>query len=268
MQSPSETALDAEARDFWERGYLVVRGAFARAEMEVVRAAIDGHPGMRAHAERARERSDAGARPSFATLWVWNDTGGSDVFAKAARSAKVVDRLERIFGDEVYGYHFKVALKYPGVVGFSYHQDYAYWYEMGNLFPDMASVFIAVDRATRDNGCLRVVEGSHRLGRIEHVHRGPGDSGADPERLEQVLRVLPEAVLELEQGDLVIFHCNTLHASDDNRSPDSRIALLGCFNTRHNSPYKSVHGHPSWHRQERITDPITRADLANLPEFS
>ena len=224
---------------------------------------------MQAHAQRALERSSGPTRPSFETIFVWNDTAGVDVFAKATRSHKVVDRFEAIFGDEVYVYHNKIALKYPGVVGFSYHQDYAYWYKMGNLFPDMGTVYIAVDRATRENGCLKVVAGSHLLGRLDHVDRVPGsDTGVDPGRLREVLKALPEDVLEMEPGDMVLFHCNTLHASDDNRSNASRVALLGCYNTRHNSPYEQVHGHPAFHHQERIREPITEADLENLPDFA
>ena len=260
--------LQEEVAQFWRQGYLVVRGAFAAAEMDILREVIRRHEAMSAHAERAKAVSAGPTRPSFETLFVWNDTAGDDVFSKATRSYKVVDRLEAIFEDEVYVYHNKVALKYPGVVGFSYHQDYAYWYQMGNIFPDMASVFIAVDRATRENGCLKVIAGSHKLGRLDHVERGSiSDSGVDPERLEQVLKVLPEVELELEPGDMVLFHCNTLHASDDNHSGESRIALLGCFNTRHNTPYKSTYGHPGYHSQAKIRDAITRADLQNLPDF-
>lgn len=264
-----QARLREDAAAFWKQGFVVVRGIFKREEMEILKQVIARHAGMTAHAERARERSAGATRPSFDTVFVWNDTARRDVFAKATRSYKIMDRLEAIFGDEVYVYHNKIALKYPGVVGFSHHQDYAYWYEMGNLYPDMATVFIAVDPATRDNGCLRLVQGSHKLGRIEHVYRdGVSDSGVEPARLEQVLKRMPEVPIELEPGDIVIFHCNVLHASADNHSADSRIALLGCYNTKHNDPYKSVYGHPGYHPQEKLHEEITAADMDNLPDFS
>ena len=268
-RAPPSPDLEREAASFWKRGYVVVPGAFKKEEMAVLKEIVGRHAGMKAHAARALERSAGATRPSFETIFVWNDTGGRDAFAKATRSHRIIDRLEAIFGDEVYVYHNKIALKYPGVVGFSHHQDYAYWYKMGNLHPDMATCFIAVDRATRRNGCLKLVEGSHVLGRIDHVERdGVSDSGVDPERLEQVLERMPEVPIELESGDAVIFHCNVLHASDDNRSDESRIGLLGCYNTKHNSPYKSAHGHPSYVRQDKLADEITRADLDNLPDFT
>jgi ectoine hydroxylase-related dioxygenase (phytanoyl-CoA dioxygenase family) len=262
-------SLQEEAASFWERGFLVVRNVFKKEEMAVLRQIVTRHAEMKAHAARVLLRSAGKTRPSFDSIFVWNDTAGRDAFAKATRSHKIFDRLEAIFGDEVYVYHNKVAQKYPGVVGFSHHQDYAYWYEMGCLYPDMATAFIAIDRATLANGCLKLVEGSHKLGRLNHVQRdGISDSGVDPQRLEQILKHMPEVAIELEIGDAVIFHCNILHASDDNESNESRIGLLGCYNTKHNDPYKSQHGHPGWHRQEKLAEEITPADLDNLPDFS
>ena len=106
------------------------------------------------------------------------------------------------------------------------------------------------------------------MGRVEHVYRdGVSDSGVDPERLAQLLKVMPEVPIELEVGDVAIFHCNTIHSSADNHSSESRIGLLGCYNTRHNDPYKTAHGHPGWQVQPKIEEPITEADRQNLPDF-
>lgn len=268
LRPGSARILKDEVLTFCKQGFIVVRGVFKQEEMAILKGIITRHPGMKAHAARALERSQGTTRPSFETVYVWNDTAGKDAFAKATRSHRIIDRLEAFFGDQVYVYHNKVALKYPGVVGFSYHQDYAYWYDMGNLYPDMATAYIAIDRATQANGCLKLIEGSHKLGRLNHVHRdGVSDSGVDPERLEQIVKALPEVSITLEVGDVVIFHCNVLHGSDDNHSGESRIGLLGCYNTRHNEPYKSVHGHPGYHPQEKLADEITAADLENLPDF-
>ena len=69
---------------------------------------------------------------------------------------------EQILGGEVYHYHSKMILKDAKVGGaWTWHQDYGYWYQNGVLFPDLISVFIAVDPCTKENGCLQVIEGSH-----------------------------------------------------------------------------------------------------------
>ena len=58
---------------------------------------------------------------------------------------------------------------------------YRYWYNNGCLLPEMGSVFIPVDNCTKENGCLKVLDGSHKLGRINHILEGD-QAGADPER--------------------------------------------------------------------------------------
>lgn len=261
-----ERAVEFES--FWEKGYLVVRRVFEKDEMQVIKRVVDSQPGMSLHAEDIRRKISRGERPSFETIFVWNDTSNYDVFSKAVRSHKIVERLECFYQDEVYVYHNKVTLKYPGVVGFLYHQDYAYWYNMGNLYPDMAAVFIAVDESTRKNGCLRIIEGSHKLGRIDHIYNnGVSDSGACPDRLKAITQRLPEVYVELNIGDVVFFHCNTLHGSDDNHSSDSRIALIGTYNTKHNDPYIANLSHPRFQVQAKVYGRITEDDGDNLPDF-
>jgi ectoine hydroxylase len=256
------------AAEFWRRGFVVLRNVFAPEEMGVLGRVITSNATMNQRSERVHAKYKAGAFPSFETIFVWNDTLATDVFAKATRNHKIIDVLESSFDDRVYVYHNKVTLKYPGMPGFRFHQDYYYWYYMGNLYPDMATAFIAVDPATRSNGCLNVIEGSHKLGRLEHKHYdGMSDSGVDPERLRFVRERLPERPLELDVGDVAIFHCNTLHGADSNESDSSRLALLGCYNTRHNDPCNDGL-HPRFMDQPKIYEPITDADANDLPVFT
>ena len=86
----------------------------------------------------------------------------------------------------------------------------------------MGSAFIAVDRATRENGCLQVVRGSHSLGRIDHVLTGE-QAGADMERVREVLKRQELVHVEMEPGDVLFFHCNTLHRSDQNKSENPAL---------------------------------------------
>jgi len=80
---------------------------------------------------------------------------------------------ELLGGQEIYHYHSKLMMKSAEVGGrHVWHQDYGYWYENGCLTPDMGSVFIALDPCTKENGCLRVLSGSHKMGRLDHVSIG------------------------------------------------------------------------------------------------
>jgi len=264
-----DALIEADHTFFWKHGYVIVRNVFSPQEMAIAKEAIANHEGMNSHVGTIKSKIDEGKHSSFSTIFVWNDTAGNDLFAKLTRNHQIFDRIGRFFEDQPYVYHNKVALKYPGINGFSYHQDYFYWYGMGCLYPDMATVMIAVDPATRENGCLRVLDGSHKLGRVEHVFDPVlEDSAVEKERLEVIRLHCREVHLELGAGDIAIFHCNTLHGSDDNASDQSRIGLLGCYNTKHNNPYKAtVSGHPFYQEQSAVYEKVTRADLNHLPNF-
>eukprot|EP01046_Picozoa_sp_COSAG06_P042522 COSAG06_NODE_5430_length_3485_cov_5.309214_2_plen_159_part_00 len=125
--------------------------------------------------------------------------------------------------------------------------DYGYWYNNGALYPDFCSCMVAVDSATRDNGCLEVIRGSHKLGRLEHG-TVRGQNGADPERVALAQASGMETVqCELEPGWGVFFHANTLHHSAANRSPGNpRWGLVCCYNTRGNGALNGTENHPSY----------------------
>jgi ectoine hydroxylase-related dioxygenase (phytanoyl-CoA dioxygenase family) len=108
---------------------------------------------------------------------------------------------------------------------------------------------IAVDQATTENGCLQVIRGSHKLGRIDHVQRGD-QTGADEERVAAALERLDLVHVELAPGSAVIFHGNTLHRSDQNVSDNPRWAFICCYNTRRNDPWKESK-HPRYSPLER-----------------
>jgi ectoine hydroxylase-related dioxygenase (phytanoyl-CoA dioxygenase family) len=126
----------------------------------------------------------------------------------------------------------------------AWHQDYGYWYDNGCLFPYLGSCMIAVDRATKENGCLQVLRGSHHMGRVNHVKIGD-QTGADPERVQAAVERLELVHCELEPGSAIFFHCNLLHRSDQNKSDNPRWAFISCYNTQGNDPYKESR-HPRY----------------------
>jgi ectoine hydroxylase len=232
---------------FRSDGYLLIRSLFAADEAEILARAAKEDAALK---ENAFDRADGAG--GVAKLALWNQAG-EDLWGAVARCERMVDAMEQLLGDEVYHWHSKMSIKEPFTGGaWHWHQDFGYWYNNGCLFPDMGSVMIAVDPNTRENGCLQVLRGSHKLGRIDHGQFGE-QSGADPERVEAALGRLELVYCEMAPGDAVFFHSNTLHRSDQNRSPNPRWSLLCCYNTRHNNPYKSSH-HPFYEKLEKLPD--------------
>ena len=171
-------------------------------------------------------------------------------YAAIVRCERIVKPMQTLLGDEVYHYHHKMMLKEPKVGGaWEWHQDYGYWYSNGCLFPDMASCLIAVDRATQANGCLQVLKGSHKMGRVDHVKTGD-QTGADMARVDAALQRMELVYCELEPGDAIFFHGNLLHRSDQNTSDHPRWSLICCYNTRHNDPFFTGGRHPNYHPLE------------------
>jgi len=234
--------LTAEQITAFERdGYLAVASLFDPEEMA----------GLLHVAKSDRElvgesyvRKDHAGRET--RLVLRNDLDDNSVYTAIVRSHRVAATMQRLLGDEVYHYHHKMMLKEPHIGGaWEWHQDYGYWYNFGCLFPDLASCLIAVDRATRANGCLQVLRGSHRLGRIDHGQTGD-QIGADPERVAAAVERFELIYCEMDPGDGLFFHANLLHRSAQNTSDAPRWSLISCYNTRHNDPITRNGRHPNY----------------------
>ena len=242
---------------FHRDGYLIVQHLFDAEETDILRQAAKTDAAFQ---QKAYDLKDGAG--GVAKLVLWNQAG-EDLWGSIARCTRIVEAMEALLGDEVYHYHSKMSIKEPFTGGaWNWHQDYGYWYQNGCLFPDMASVMIAVDPNTRENGCLQVIRGSHKIGRVEHGRFGD-QTGADPERVEEALKRLELVYGEMEPGDALFFHSNTLHRSDQNRSPHPRWSLLCCYNTKHNNPFKESH-HPFYQKLEKLPDSVIREMGAKL----
>lgn len=221
---PSVLSADQE-RDYRENGFVIVRNLFSAEEAALLRRAMEEDPAIAAHSLIRPDTEGGGTRISL-----WNRAGDS-VYGLAARSARVVDTVEMLIGEPVYHFQSKLTAKDPfGGGAWEWHQDYGYWYYNGCLRPDMLSMMIALDRSDRDNGCLQVVQGSHKLGRIDHVQVSEKQNSADPARMDHILKRHAVVHCELDPGDALIFHANTLHRSDQNLSPNRRWTLIICYN--------------------------------------
>lgn len=227
-------------------GFIVIDDLLDGEETELLRSIA-----RKDHAITQARTSRADGEGGAVDLVVENELPENSIFTAIVQSEPLVSAVETVLGDEVYHYHHKLILKEPRTGGaWTWHQDYGYWYNNGCLFPDMASCMFAVDKATRQNGCLQVLRGSHRMGRIDHVRRGD-QTGADIERVTAAMERLELIYVEMHPGSAVLFHGNTLHRSDQNRSDLPRWAFICCYNARSNDPYKDGR-HPHYSPLKRI----------------
>lgn len=212
-------------------GYVILEDFFAAELMDLLLRIARAD---RRFLAGAADRLDTSGRVSRLSL---RYTLPDDIYGALARSRRIVQPLEQLLDGPVYHYHHKMMLKEPRVGGaWEWHQDYGYWYQ-NFLRPAMASCMIAVDRAHRGNGCLQVLKGSQRMGRIDHGRAGD-QVGADMARVKAVESVCQRVYCEMEPGSVLFFDSNLLHRSDPNDSDDPRWSLICCYSAVDNPPFK------------------------------
>jgi ectoine hydroxylase-related dioxygenase (phytanoyl-CoA dioxygenase family) len=216
-------------------GYIIVRGFSGSEE---VKRLYDTALEDRSFQENALDLNDQEGKKTRLSLWF---TPGDDVFGFLSRSEKMVFALAQLLGSEspVCHFHSKLMQKEPLLGGaWEWHQDFGYWYKDQFMFPDqLISVMLALTHADRENGCLQVIRGSHKMGRVNHGFSGE-QIGADKEMVDNALKTMELLYVELQPGDALFFHPNLLHRSEANLSEHSRWSLISCYNLQSNPAYR------------------------------
>jgi len=136
--------------------------------------------------------------------------------AEVFTGEKMLDCMEDLMGPSIYYHSSKVMFKPPGGVAKPWHQDAAYWRDYAS---NQITVWIAIDEASQENGCVWAIPQSHKLGLVPHVKNElqVEDSQID---LNQAVPVPVPA------GGLLIFHSLVLHMSKQNESEKTRWAII------------------------------------------
>lgn len=227
-----QTITNKHLDEYNQNGYTIVRGMFTQPETDLLyKTALEDE----LVSKNAFDLNDQTGKKTKLTLWY---NPGDDIYGLLARSRRVVQGVQTLLGGkDVCHYHSKLMQKEPRVGGaWEWHQDYGYWYKSGFLFPDaMISVMVALSEATIENGCLQVIKGSHKLGRVEHGFAGE-QVGAKIEYVNACLNRMELVYVELQPGDVLFFHSNILHRSEANNSDRARWSMISAYNLSFNKP--------------------------------
>ncbi len=217
------TPSSQELEHYDTYGFVIMRGFLTPDQAQTIKKIAESDDNM---LQNAYEKEDASGLKSKVTLWY---DPGEDVFGRLSCSQRLLQEMGAFLGGKAEFFHAKLMQKQPKQGGsWEWHQDYGYWYDDGFISDAMASCYVALDPARRDNGCLSVIPKSHKYGRIRHSNIGE-QVGADLERVNYLKKELGQIYCEMEAGDALYFHANLLHSSAANLSDYSRWGLISSF---------------------------------------
>ena len=224
----------AQQEAYKNDGFVIVKNFLQEVEINKLYAIATGDDTLRKH---AFDLNDQSGKKTKLTLWY---TPGNDAYGLLTKSERMVNSVNLLMdgNSAVCHFHSKLMQKEPKVGGaWEWHQDYGYWYKNEFLFPDqMISVMIAITGANKENGCLQVIKGSHKMGRIEHGFAGE-QVGASQHYVDLALKTMELVYVEIMPGDALFFHSNLLHRSEANLSEKPRWSLISVYNRSSNVPY-------------------------------
>jgi len=240
---PLADALDEAARaHFAEHGWLAVRGLYDPAELSTAVAAVDDLIQGRVPAFRGRIY-EASVRPLLASM---TDSERYDAVRKLFRFVAHEPRLAtlaehptmlaitrnlldcrepRLFQD--------MALLKPPRIGREkpWHQDHAFFdFSLDTRF---LGVWIALDEATLENGCMHVLDAGHQAGPRLHFRR------RDFQICDTELLGHHSVAFPFEPGDALFFDGLLPHGTPANDSPRRRRALQFHYCTEHAAELES-----------------------------
>ena len=210
------------AGSYAEHGYLVARHAFACTEVEPLRAEVTricrGELGDLEGLEPVSERdADEAVMSRYIACHVVHKI--SPRFRRLLHDERIVNVARQLIGPNVKCVHSVLFVKSPGEPGNAWHQDEFF---IPSRDRSITTVWIALDDATVENGCLHFIPGSHRAGVLYPMRR---HHNPDLDRAEEAygFPYPPEGsvAVELDAGSVVFFNGYLLHGSYPNRSESS-----------------------------------------------
>ena len=219
---------EAQIRSFHENGYLndsirVLTDEQLHALRERLDAVIEGKSA--APPEALRNLTGGGLKSDRVVVQIVNIWQADDLFRAHLCNPIITGMIAQLMDtDTVRVWHDQVQYK-PPVIGTStnWHQDYPAWPILAPA--DLISCWVALDDATLENGCMRMVPGSHKWGTHPALGTGDGfaptyEAGKLPDGAE-----IESVPIEVPAGCAAFHHCQTWHGSAPNPSNKHRRAI-------------------------------------------
>jgi phytanoyl-CoA hydroxylase len=146
----------------------------------------------------------------------------NSIFKELVYEEKLISLLKELLGNKVHFTDDKVVFKNSDTdFGSPWHQDWYYWKGSHKV-----SVWIALDDVNIENGCLKVVPGSHK---DRFNHEDLREDGFSKSVLPDYIKTDQVKSLPVNRGSIIILDDLTLHASHPNTSGEDRWAFIPTY---------------------------------------
>jgi len=242
MPPPANVFSPTEIAQFERDGFLIARGLLARSVCEEMKAVATRH--LSDNIEPLEYESQVrypGAPASFdapggrTVRRLLQAYARDELYRQWAICPTVVGRLSGLLGPQLklsQAHHNCIMTKNPAFSSATgWHQDIRYWsFEKTAL----VSVWLALGVEHEENGCLWLVPGSH-LGQFR-PDQYDGDLFFRTESPVNKSILEGKIAAELDEGDVLFFHCRLLHAAGRNRTDLTKFAAVFTYHAADNSP--------------------------------
>ena len=156
-----------------------------------------------------------------------------------ATSPALANRLHQLLGPRLelsQAHHNCIMTKNPAFSSATgWHQDIRYWsFER----PELVSVWLALGAEHEENGCLWLVPGSHKMELRREQYDDDRFFRADLDENREILKA--KVAAELDEGDVLFFHCRLLHAAGRNRTDLIKFAAVFTYHAADNLPLRDT----------------------------
>jgi len=211
--------------DFKEKGFCVINNLFNSDVVDTLSSEFDRivsqlqKSGENINARWSSELTKDIEQSETQVIHTHNVQSYSAEMMAMIQSKIFLDNVEKLIGPDIILHHSKLFLKPPGNgSAFPLHQDWSYFPTEKN---SMIAAVIHLSESDEEMGCMRIVPGSHRLGKIEKTDGHSFVKGVhDRYQLEDAEPII------VGPGDVVFFHCCSLHGSLQNVSKRPRKTVL------------------------------------------
>jgi phytanoyl-CoA hydroxylase len=226
MSKNSGAPSDAQIEQYRRDGYFLVEDLYTLAEIQGLLQRMGDYvlgrrpqpKGFAVQFEPSATREAIASDPLGHVRKIKGPVPEDEVLTRFVTQPRLVLAMQAVMGPALKLYRADFLMK-PARVGSAkgVHQDSPYW----PIEPyDLASCWVALDPATRQNGCMTVIPGSHRRGALPHV-RTPGDYEI-PESEYRKEDLIP---VEMKAGTGLVFHSLLIHGTAPNTSDFPRRAV-------------------------------------------